>query len=564
MRHITMPSHPYSSFIQQGAQALRRGPLAWGIILLGVALALLPFVLLEGPGVSIEQLEPWVALCILPLLLAAWLRARSGAMLVCFLLISSLPCISFRFHGLAWMLQVDGRVLFSAGLAFLILACVTGQMNSMRARLAIAYKEVKTSHDTLDSTHRELEAAHATIQQQALTDGLTGLPNHRAVMEQLQKELERARCYGRPFSLLFFDADRFKRVNDTHGHAAGDAVLRQIGERAASALRGGDSIGRFGGEEFIILLPEADASEARVVAERLRATVAADPVATAEVEGGLAVTVSIGMATFLLDGSSEQELLSQADEAMYIAKRLGRNQVRSAEEARHMSADVELMALLLQEEQREAALREGTTPEHLRDTYTSRTICSLMTVLERRDKGLSGHAYAVSEQATTIAAAMGLDAHEVSRIGMAALLHDIGKVAVPDALLQKSTPLSAQEWVLLREHAELGEQILEASPFLYDVKPAVRHHHERWDGCGYPDQLRGEDIPLAARIIAVAEIYDAMQRDLPYQAGCSSEEALAELQRGAGSQFDPAVVQAFSALLADQHRQRSSLLQVVR
>jgi two-component system cell cycle response regulator len=530
-------------------RVVNKEPIAWGIILLMTLLSLLPFLLLDKPGVRIEHLGPFIALCGLPMLLGAWLRARTGAVMTCLLLVFSLCLFSLLANGPAWMIQVDGTALFSTALGFLIFALVIGQLCCMGNQLA--------------TSHERLERAHAAIQKQALTDGLTGLPNHRAVMDQLQKELERARRYERPFSLLFFDADRFKRVNDVHGHAAGDAVLRQIGERAASALRGGDTIGRFGGEEFVVLLPEADASEARAIAERLRATVAAEPVATAEVEGGLAVTVSIGVATYLADGSSEQEVLEQADEAMYLAKRLGRNQVRSAEEARHMSADVELMTLLQQQGQREQAEREGITPERLRETYTLRTVCSLMSLLERRDEGLSAHAHAVSDQATAIASAMGLDAHQVNRIGMAALLHDIGKVAVPDALLQKSTPLSAQERVLLREHAELGEQILEASPFLYDVKPAVRHHHERWDGCGYPDQLRGSDIPLAARIIAVAEAYDFMQRGLPYQVPRSSEEALAELQRCAGSQFDPAVVEVFSTLLTDQHRRWPSLQQVV-
>jgi diguanylate cyclase (GGDEF)-like protein/putative nucleotidyltransferase with HDIG domain len=412
--------------------------------------------------------------------------------------------------------------------------------------------ELEEANRALTAAHASLEEAYATIQRQALTDGLTGLPNHRAVMDQLQKELERARRHGRPFSVLFFDADRFKKVNDTHGHAVGDAVLCEIGVRAGSVLRGGDTLGRFGGEEFVVLLPEADGSEARMVAERIRAAVAAGPVASAEVEGGIAATVSIGLATYPADGPSEEDLLSQADEAMYLAKRLGRNQVRTAEEARHMSADVEMMVLLQHEGQREAVEREGITPERLRETYTLRTICSLMTLLDRRDAGLSSHAYAVSDLATAIAGALGLDPKDVSRIGMAALIHDIGKVAVPDVLLQKSTALSSQERVLLQEHAELGAQILEASPFLCDLMPMVRYHHERWDGYGYPDQLRGEDIPLAARIITVAEAYDTMLRDHPYQAGRGVEEALREVQRCAGTQFDPAVVQAFSGLLVQQ------------
>ena len=376
-------------------------------------------------------------------------------------------------------------------------------------------------------------------------------------MEQLEKELDRAQRYERPFSLLFFDADRFKHVNDTYGHGAGDVVLRHIGERAGSILRGGDTLGRFGGEEFVLLLPETDAEEAGVVAERVRAKIANEPMVIAEDASSLNATVSIGVATYSKDGGGEQELLQQADQAMYMAKRMGRNQVRTAIEAVRLSADIELMTLLQKEGQREGEEREGNTPERIRENYTVKIISSLMNLLELRDHEMSQHAYAVSDLATLMAQAMGMDQFQVSRIGMAALLHDIGKVAIPDLLLLKAGPLTLHERTLMQEHAELGAQVLEASPFLHDLMPAVHHHHEHWDGNGYPDQLAGKDIPLAARIITVAEAYDSMVRDHPYQTSCTSEEAQMELSRCAGTQFDPAVVQVFLAVLTKQHEQLS-------
>ncbi len=441
---------------------------------------------------------------------------------------------------------------------FSAIYAITTKKAVIRADRAIeleqAHQELSTAYIELELTHTHLEDAHATIQKQSLTDALTGLPNHRAVMDQFNKELERAYRYGRPLSVLFFDADRFKNVNDTYGHAAGDAVLRQIGERAGNVLREGDTLGRFGGEEFVILLPEADAREAGIIAERIRVSVADGLMATSEVEGGILMTVSIGLSTLLVDGTSEQELLTHADEAMYVAKRLGRNQVRTSEEVRQIGADVELMALMLQNGQLELAQREGTRPERLRETYTVNSIYSLMALLEERDLMLSMHAHTVSDLATTLAQEIGLQPASVSRIGMAALLHDIGKVAVPDGLLQKAATLTAGERELLRKHAELGAQILEASPLLYDLMPAVRHHHEHWDGSGYPDQLRGEDIPLASRIIAVAEAYDAMQSNYPYQIHRSPEEAMVELQRCAGSQFDPSIIQALQNVLLNSQK----------
>jgi diguanylate cyclase (GGDEF)-like protein/putative nucleotidyltransferase with HDIG domain len=439
-------------------------------------------------------------------------------------------------------------VIFVTGILSAIYASTTKKA-VIQADRAI---ELGQAHHALTEAYTRLEQAHTTIQMQALTDGLTGLPNHRAIMNQLTKELDRAGRYDRPFALLFFDADRFKHINDTYGHAAGDAVLRQIGELASSTIRGGDTLGRFGGEEFVVLLPEAGTTEANTVAERIRTTIAAKTVATSEIEGGIAITVSIGIATYLTDGNSGQELLSQADEAMYVAKRMGRNQIRTAEEARQMGTDVDLMALLQEEGQREIAQRAGMTPEQLRETYMLRSIYSLLSLLERRDPSLNTHAHAVSDLATNIAQELGLGAKDISRIGIAALLHDIGKVAVPDVLLQKTGPLTSHERTLMQEHAELGAQILEASPILSEAAPWVRHHHECWDGHGYPDQLAGEDIPLAARIIAVAEAYDAMQEECSYQARHSPEEALAELRRCAGTQFDPNIVQILSTILARQ------------
>jgi diguanylate cyclase (GGDEF)-like protein/putative nucleotidyltransferase with HDIG domain len=415
--------------------------------------------------------------------------------------------------------------------------------------------ELEQAHAALSAAYHELKDAHATIQKQALTDGLTGLPNHRAVVDQLEKELERVRRYGRAFSLLFFDADRFKQVNDRHGHAAGDAVLRQIGERAGGLLRGGDTLGRFGGEEFVLLLPETNADEARAVAERIRAAVAATPMEVAEVAGGIVMTVSLGLATSPTDSDSGQGLLVQADEAMYLAKRLGRNQVRTSEEARQMYADRDLLALVQQAEQRDFIEWEETALAPLRESYTLKMIYSLLVLLERRDPSMSEHAHAVSDLATALAYALNLDPAVVSRIGMAALVHDIGKVALPDLLLQKARPLAANERELLREHAVLGAQILEASPFLYDLMPAVRHHHERWDGRGYPDRLVGEAIPLAARVISVAEAYDALQRERPYQAARTPADARAEMRRWSGAQFDPSVVGALWAVLDAQEVQ---------
>lgn len=513
---------------------LYRGPFAWFLLLLLVAVFFVPYFF---PGVTPGKLGPYAVLQSIIVVVAVLLRSRKGAFLAMGLLLTGNFLEEMNVNGFPWpVMDMQGYVLNSMSMVFVTF--VAGHFRHVSQQLTLAQAELK---------------------KMALTDALTQLPNHRAVVDQLEKELERARRYGRPFSLLFFDADRFKHVNDTHGHAVGDAVLRQISSRANSVLRGGDMLGRFGGEEFVLLLPEADADTARQVAERVRTEIAARPIATAEVPGGIAMTISVGVGTYLQDGQQVKELLSQADEAMYVAKRLGRNQVRTATEARQMAADPVLMALFQKEERSEVAERTGKVPELVKHTSSAKMVFSLMSLIELRDHGMSEHSRAVSSLATALAREMELPQQQVELIGTAGLLHDVGKVGIPDALLRHTGRLSANERTVIRRHPEVGAEILDASLSLHDLVPAVRHHHERWDGEGYPAQLSGTYIPLAARIIAVAETYDAIVRGSSYQASRPEQEAVAELRRGAGTQFDPAVVQALLVILAHQQETKQTL-----
>jgi diguanylate cyclase (GGDEF)-like protein len=523
-------------------QTVNKGPLAWGSIFLMVALTLLPILLLDKPGVNLEPLGTFLALGLLPIALSAWLLGRKGAIITCLLMISGISLISLHFNGFAGMIYLDGSILSSVFIAYLIVALAAGQLGYVGERLKTAYSELVASHENL-------ALAHAIIQKQALTDALTDLPNHRAVMDQLNKEVGRAQRYDHPFSLLFFDTDRFKRVNDTYGHAVGDLVLQQIGACARNILRGGDTLGRFGGEEFVLLLPEADSSEASMIAESIRAAVASHPIATAEVPGGILITVSIGIATYLVDGDTPEMLLQQADEAMYLSKRLGRNQVHTAAESRQISLDPELMSLLQESEQGEAAERLEPNPEQVKQSYILKMISSLLFLVEQRDPVMNEHSRRVSDMARAIAQEIGLEPQAIFMIGTSALLHDIGKIGLSDALLRKEELLSPTERQRLREHPELGAQILEVNPYLRPLIPAVLHHHERWDGTGYPERLAGEDIPLAARIIGVAEAYDVMLREPPYQEKRTQQEAIVEMQRCAGTQFDPTIVQLLCTIL---------------
>lgn len=418
-------------------------------------------------------------------------------------------------------------------------------------------EELKCLHEALQLEHEALNKANTRLETLATTDMLTNLPNHRALQSLLEQECERTRRFGHPLSLLFFDGDRFKQVNDTYGHAVGDVVLRELGERTRSILRAGDTVGRFGGEEFLVILPETNQQEAQIIAERLRSTVAASPLATHEVEGGIAVTVSIGLASYPIDGTTASEVQEQADQAMYWAKRLGRNQVRTATEARRANQDAALKAATAHQlERKEAVTLDGRTSEQQGRVEQLRLIYSLMGALNWREPGMSEHAHEVSDLVVSMARMLQFDEERALRVATAAFLHDIGKIALPDRLLQQPKEhFSVQEWQLLHRHAELGADIVEDIPWLCDLAPAIRHHHERWDGTGTPDKLAGPDIPFEARMIAMAEAYHAMISEQPYHAACSPEDALAELERRAGTQFDPSLLPVFRAVLAQREKQ---------
>ncbi len=417
MQQVNTLFFSFRSRTETITQTLIRSRLGWIIVVLSVILFYFFYLSRVKVGMTMEQLSPLGAISMISILISAWLKARRGAILAWLLVSPNLFINGYIAYGATLITSIHQETLITLLLITLGISLAAGQFSSLSHRLTLA---------------------NAAIQKQALTDSLTGLPNHRAIIDQLEKELSRAKRYGRPFSLLFFDADRFKHVNDTYGHNAGDAVLRQIGERAGSILRGGDTLGRFGGEEFILLLPEATAREARAVAERVRTAVAAHPMMIAEMPEGLSMSVSIGVATYLEDADEKTELLSLADEAMYLAKQLGRNQVRTATESRQAKTDPALLLVVQEAERVEAVARQGKNLEQIHEDYILKIISSLLLLMEQRDPAMREHAQRVSDLAITIAQELALEPYEVFQIGNAALLHDIGKVGLPDALLGKA------------------------------------------------------------------------------------------------------------------------------
>ncbi|MDQ2713445.1 MAG: GGDEF domain-containing protein [Chloroflexota bacterium] len=282
---------------------------SWGIILVMVVIYLIPYLI---PALGLINIPPYSALGFIPIIVGAFLRGYKGSLLAWALMLGGVSCFTVGIYGEHW------PAAYTAGL-------LIGNLIALLLGLAVSY--FFSINRRLASAMSQLAEVHAVVAQQALTDTMTELPNRRAIYQDLQREIERSGRSGRPMSLLFFDADHFKHVNDTYGHAVGDIVLHQIGVRASTVLRSPDTLGRFGGEEFVVILPDTTAEQAHPIAERVRATIASYPLVATGVDGGIPTTISMGVATFPDDGTICDDLLEQADQAMYEAKRSGRNRV---------------------------------------------------------------------------------------------------------------------------------------------------------------------------------------------------------------------------------------------
>ncbi len=364
------------------------------------------------------------------------------------------------------------------------------------------------------SVHRELAAMRL-----ALTDPLTGLGNHRHFHERLEHDLAEAEQKGTPLSVCVLDVDNFKELNDRLGHPRGDRVLAQI----AGRLRQDGEAFRIGGDEFALLLPGCEEQEAVAVAEgvlRRVGQLAAGP--------DTVIRVSAGIVTYPQLGLERNEVVDVADRALYLAKEHGKSRVRVYHP--DLAGLPEFAGL-------------GAVPERGARLHAA---ASLARAVDERDAYTGRHSYVVGELSARVAALLGLDAGEVELVRLAGSLHDLGKLAVPEEILRKPGPLSESELLVLRRHPQIGFRMLR-SLGVEPVSTWVLHHHERWDGAGYPNGIGGEEIPLGSRILFVADAYDAMTSDRVYRPRIAHELAIAELERCAGTQFDPEVVRVFVA-----------------
>jgi diguanylate cyclase (GGDEF)-like protein len=338
------------------------------------------------------------------------------------------------------------------------------------------------------------------------TDPLTGCLNRRGFEELLRAEVDQGVRTGQPLTVLMLDLNDFKSVNDTHGHAAGDELLRWTGERLAETMRSTDSVGRLGGDEFALLLRGASQSEGERIAGRVRKALAER------------IPTAVGVASFPIHGLDDSELLRYADAALYSFK-----QGRAPQPAAG-KRDLSWAAVMA----RAVDLRMGDE-----------------------------HSHRVAQFAGAVAEELGWRASEVVLLRIAAMLHDVGKVSIPDSILRKPSTLTEREFEEVRRQAEVGAELIARVDGLEPIVPWVRHANEHYDGSGSPDGLSGEAIPLAARILLTADAYAAMTAHRPYRPRMESDKALDEMRRCAGSQFDPACVAALErALASEDHEER--------
>jgi len=366
---------------------------------------------------------------------------------------------------------------------------------------------------------------YAQARERAHIDELTGLYNHRYFHERLDEEITRCSRFGDIFTLLFLDMDLFKTYNDVYGHLEGDEILREIGRNILDSIRGIDMAFRYGGDEFTVTLPQASLDDAYTVAERIRKRIESEMDSR-----GVALTCSVGIASWPTDGVMREELLQAADAALYRSKETGKNRISLASEVA-----------------RSRAMGVAIRPEG--ETGVLSTIYALAATVDAKDHYTYGHSKKVSKYATEIAEALGYSEDRIATIRAAALLHDIGKIGVSDGVLMKTNVLDADDWESIRAHPKLGVAILKHVGGLSGCLAAIQYHHERYNGSGYPAGLKGENIPLDARILNVADSYDAMTSLRPYREGkMSSDQALEEIRRCSGTQFDPKIVEVFVAL----------------
>lgn len=443
-------------------------------------------------------------------------------------------------------LSVGLILLIIMGVHILIAGPVVRLMNRLQQiESGQANKEGLTDnlHGEPLAVARRLESAFDKLDHMSKTDQLTGLANRRHFQDMLNCSFEQARRYNRPLSVMVLDLDFFKAVNDSVGHLAGDNLLKAVASSIKNACRKADLAARLGGDEFTVLLPESTTADVCPVAKRIRESISQCSIRRKNLV--VKVTISIGIADLNSGATDSAEALTNlADRALYAAKGLGRNRTILAQNLDDLAwtdswkdeGKVDVLCKKL-----------AGLDTQFKDLFM-RGVEEVVEVLEERNPHMVDHARRAKRYALLIAQEMELPDRLIKHLSGAAMLHDIGMLALPDSILLCPDALDEQQWQIMRRHPLIGARIMVGMEFLEQEIPTVRYHHERYDGKGYPEGLTGAEIPLPARILAVADAFEAMTASRAFRDARTTEEALKELKDQVGKQFDPVVVEALLAV----------------
>ncbi len=385
------------------------------------------------------------------------------------------------------------------------------------------------------------------------TDALTLLYNHRGFQEILTNEITRSEINKQSLSIIMMDINNITKINRELGHAKGDEVIKLVAEKVRQNSREGDIAGRYGGDEIAIVLPNTNSAQAKYVAEFLTYSLSC-----CFIDDIGPIKVSVGVATYPDCAQDKEQLLILAEQAMYISQAKGYKDGMSAIISSadfNFWDDIALKSYAEVVSKRHSQLGINFEEELLSKFHddhslsTSRTwevATSLAGAIDAKDPYTKGHSTSVSKFSEALARAINLPEKEIARITLGALLHDVGKIGIPEAVLKKEGPLSDEEWMIMKQHPVIGaEKVLQPNPNLKDLIPIVKYHHERIDGKGYPCGLSADEIPLAAKIVAIADTYHALVSDRPYRKGMNIEKAFSILEEGAGTQWDADLVRTF-------------------
>ncbi|HBQ86726.1 MAG TPA: diguanylate cyclase [Syntrophomonas sp.] len=385
------------------------------------------------------------------------------------------------------------------------------------------------AHADLDTRYRQ------RLTKLASTDLLTGLYNYGYFQEKIDEYVQKASA-THPLGLIILDIDYFKHYNEIHGHQTGDFLISAIGDILNTKVSSSGFVSRYGGDEFVIVLPDTDSTNAKQLAEDISMTVSRRKFHGGEYQPEGKITISCGIAICPTHAHNARDLIKHADQALYRAKSLDKNKVEMYFSV-FDSLDVE------------------ANEEELLNS-----IRTLVSVINAKDRYTYGHSERVTEHAIRLATRFGLPQEKIHLLGYAAFLHDIGKIEIDREVLNKVDRLSNKEWKMIQDHSVWGSEIVKAVPKLHPIVPVIRHHHENFDGSGYPAGLKGNEIPILARIIRIADSYDAMVSHRPYKKPLSVTEALEKIKSNSGTQFDPELAVAFMKIIQEDIKNRDSWL----